>query len=150
MECLKELYQALQLSSADYGQAIQRDTVIEVFQEALVQAPVLADGYDSDDESSEPFRTSREQAGWVLNQLIEYGWLEKQVDEANLQSTFGFTRFGRQFTEPFIESRAMARTRHRNTRNTRNSLDPFRNAATYTICLTPMSTQSASSVTLPM
>ncbi|TNC87562.1 MAG: flagellar protein FliT [Thalassolituus sp.] len=128
MECLKELYQRLySSSSADYGQAIQRDTVIEVFQEALVRAPVLADGYDSDDESSDSrFRTSREQAGWVLNQLIEFGWLEKQVDEANLQSTFGFTRYGRQFTEPFIEeSRAMARTRHRNTRNTRNSLESF-------------------------
>ncbi len=128
MECLKELYQRLySSSSADYGQAIQRDTVIEVFQEALVRAPVLADEYDSEDESSESrFRTSREQAGWVLNQLIEYGWLEKQVDEASLQSTFGFTRFGRQFTEPFIEeSRAMARTRHRNTRNTRNSLESF-------------------------
>ncbi len=45
MECLKELYQRLySSSSADYGQAIQRDTVIEVFQEALVRAPVLADG----------------------------------------------------------------------------------------------------------
>ena len=128
MECLRELYQRLySSSSADYGQSIQRDTVVEIFQEALVRAPVLADGYDSEDDGSDSrFRSSREQAGWVLNQLLDHGWLEKQVDEANLQSTFAFTRYGRQFTEPFIsETRAIARTRHRNTRNTRNSLESF-------------------------
>ena len=52
--------------------------------------------------------------------------MEKQVDEATLQSTFAFSRYGRQFVDPFIsESRASARTRHRNTRNTRNSLEAF-------------------------
>lgn len=131
LECLKELYQRLySSSSADYGQALQRDVVIEIFQEALVRAPVLADGDDSDDlkvsGKDSRFRNSREQAGWVLNQLIEFGWMEKQVDEATLQSTFAFSRYGRQFVDPFIsESRASARTRHRNTRNTRNSLEAF-------------------------
>ncbi|MFT5163945.1 MAG: hypothetical protein ACI9FJ_002542, partial [Alteromonadaceae bacterium] len=99
LECLKELYQRLySSSSADYGQALQRDTVIEIFQEALVRAPILADGDDTDDTNNldrakdqakeSRFRNSREQAGWVLNQLIEFGWMEKQVDEATLQSTF--------------------------------------------------------------
>jgi hypothetical protein len=128
LECLKELYQRLySSSSADYGQALQRDVVIETFQEALVRAPILADGDDNDDLVQDSrFRNSREQAGWVLNQLIEFGWMEKQVDEATLQSTFAFSRFGRQFVDPFIsESRASARTRHRNTRNTRNSLEAF-------------------------
>lgn len=136
LECLKELYQRLySSSSADYGQALQRDVVIEIFQEALVRAPILADGEDDDDLIKTPnkggpkesrFRNSREQAGWVLNQLLEFGWMEKQVDEATLQSTFAFSRYGRQFVDPFIsESRASARTRHRNTRNTRNSLEAF-------------------------
>lgn len=136
VECLKELYQRLySSSSADYGQALQRDVVIEIFQEALVRAPILADGEDGDylqkstskDGTKESrFRNSREQAGWVLNQLLEFGWIEKQVDEATLQSTFAFSRYGRQFVDPFItESRTSARTRHRNTRNTRNSLEAF-------------------------
>ena len=136
LECLKELYQRLySSSSADYGQALQRDVVIEIFQEALVRAPILADGEDVDDvikangknsTKESRFRNSREQAGWVLNQLLEFGWMEKQVDEATLQSTFAFSRYGRQFVDPFIsESRASARTRHRNTRNTRNSLEAF-------------------------
>ena len=133
MECLRELYQRLySSSSADYGQALARDTLIEIFQEALVRAPLLADeglaesDDESDDSSEGRFRNSRDHAVWVLNQLLEYGWIEKQVDEATLQSTFAFTRYGRLFTEPFVaESRSMARTRHRNTRNTRNSLESF-------------------------
>lgn len=128
LECLKELYQRLySSSSADYGQALQRDVVIEIFQEALVRAPILADGDDVEEGSKDSrFRNSREQAGWVLNQLLEFGWMEKQVDEATLQSTFAFSRYGRQFVDPFIsESRTSARTRHRNTRNTRNSLEAF-------------------------
>ena len=139
LECLKELYQRLySSSSADYGQALQRDVVIEIFQEALVRAPILADGEDADDglksahkgskdiTKDSRFRNTREQASWVLNQLLEFGWMEKQVDEATLQSTFAFSRYGRQFVDPFIsESRASARTRHRNTRNTRNSLEAF-------------------------
>lgn len=128
LECLKELYSRLySSSSADYGQSLQRDVVIEIFQEALVRAPVLADDDDSDDNGKEGrFRNSREQAGWVLNVLLEHGWMEKQVDEATLQSTFAFSRYGRQFVEPFIsESRTSARTRHRNTRNTRNALEAF-------------------------
>lgn len=135
LECLKELYQRLySSSSADYGQALQRDIVIEIFQEALVRAPILADGDDAEELSTAKeksgkesrFRNSREQASWVLNQLLDYGWMEKQVDEATLQSTFAFSRYGRQFVDPFIsESRTSARTRHRNTRNTRNSLEAF-------------------------
>jgi len=139
MECLRELYQRLySSSSADYGQALARDTMIEIFQEALVRAPQLADGGLADevdallaaekdaDEHEGRFRNSRDQAVWVLNQLIDHGWIEKQVDEATLQSTFSFSRYGRLFTEPFVsESRTSARTRHRNTRNTRNSLESF-------------------------
>lgn len=125
-QCLSELYRRLySSSSADYGQAIGRDTVIEVFQEALVRAPLLAEPGDEQEQDSR-FRNSREQAGWILNLLLEHGWLEKQVDEANLQSTFAFTRYGRVFTEPWLaDSRTSARTRHRNTRNTRNSLEAY-------------------------
>lgn len=128
MESLRELHRRLyRSSSADYGQALARDTLLEMFQEALVRAPLLADPTDDlDDQSEGRFRSSREQAVWVLNQLLEYGWIEKQVDQATLQSTFSLTRYGRLFTEPFVhESRTSARTRHRNTRNTRNALEAF-------------------------
>ncbi|MCW9017443.1 MAG: hypothetical protein OQJ89_10790, partial [Kangiellaceae bacterium] len=55
-----------------------------------------------------------------------YSWLEKQVDEATLQSSYGFTRIGRLFTQPVMElKQGRFRTRHRNTRNTRNALKIF-------------------------
>ena len=80
MECLRELYQRLySSSSADYGQALARDTMIEIFQEALVRSPALAsndqDGEDepaAQDDSEGRFRSSRDQAVWVLNQLLEH------------------------------------------------------------------------------
>lgn len=128
VECLRELYKRLySASNADYGQALARDTLVDIFQEALVRAPKLAtpDGLMAQGEETR-FRNEREQSVWVLNVLLEHGWIEKQVDQATLSSTFAMTRFGRQFTEPFIhEQRELAHTRHRNTRNTRNALESF-------------------------
>lgn len=124
VECLRELYKQLFSSShADYGQALSRDAIIGIFQEALVRAPVLS---GEEDEQESRFKTNREQAQFILNQLLEYGWFEKQVDEATLQSTFSFTRMGREFTEPFVaSSRSNQVARHRNTRNVRNALESF-------------------------
>ncbi len=133
VECLRELYQRLySASNADYGQALQRDNMIEIFQEALVRAPVLAaesaETIEGVEAKEHRFKNEREQAGWILNQLLEFGWLEKQVDEATLVSTFNFSRLGREFTEPFIQTERSARTRHRNTRATYNALAAFAEA----------------------
>lgn len=123
VECLTLLYQRLySASQADYGSALGREMVLEVFQEAIVRAPELA--AETQDEGR--FANSREHAVWVLNELIEHGWIEKQLDTANLQSTYGFSRYGRLFTEPFTsQAKLTAHTRHRNTRNTRNALQAF-------------------------
>ena len=127
VECLRELYKQLYSSShagsAEYGQALSRDALLNIFSEALVRAPIIqAD--DEDDESR--FKTHRELAGWLLNTLIEHGWIEKQVDEATLQSSFSFTRQGRQFVEPFLDGKQSQQVaRHRNTRNVRNALVSF-------------------------
>lgn len=123
VECLRLLYQRLYSALSDYGHALDREQIVDIFQEAITRAPVL-DGQD--DENLGRFRNDRELAVWILNQLIEQGWIERQLDEATLQSTFGFTRAGRLFTQPFVESDATrVRTRHRNTRNTRNLLEAF-------------------------
>jgi hypothetical protein len=124
VECLRELYRRLYTSSsADYGHALTRDDIIETFSGALVRVPVLQ---TEEDDVESRFRTPREQAGWVLNQLLEYGWLEKQVDEATLQSSYNFSRHGRTFAEPFVATDAShIRTRHRNTRNVRNAMNSF-------------------------
>lgn len=123
-ECLRLLYQRLYSANADYGQSLRRDQLIDLFIEALARAPVLSEG--EGDEGETRFRSSRDQAVWVLNTLLEHGWLEKQVDQATLDSTFPFSRMGRLFTQPLVEAdTTRVRTRHRNTRNTLNALEGF-------------------------
>ncbi|ROS01013.1 hypothetical protein EDC56_1436 [Sinobacterium caligoides] len=122
VECVKLLYQRLYGNLADYGQVVNRDLLVEIFQEAAARAPLL----ESEDDGGGRFKTAREQANWVANQLIECGWLQKQLDEATMQSSYAFTREGRQFTQPFVEGDGeRLRTHHRNTRNTRNALSAF-------------------------
>ena len=141
VECLRELYKQLYASSyagsSDYGQALSRDAILGIFLEALVRAPVLQvdleaekgtdkDGEEDADPAENRFKSHREQAVWMLNTLVEYGWLEKQVDEATLQSSYSFSRYGRQFAESFMEEmRSHNVARHRNTRNVRNALESF-------------------------
>ncbi|TQV86912.1 Wadjet anti-phage system protein JetA family protein [Aliikangiella coralliicola] len=124
LECLQLLYSRLYTSQADYSQLLSREMVIDCFQEAIARAPLLET--QQDDEFNQPVRNDREQASWTLNLLLEHAWLEKQVDETTLQSTYAFTRIGRLFTQPIIElNQGRFRTRHRNTRNTRNALKIF-------------------------
>ena len=130
VECLRLFYVRLYSSLADYSRAFSRDQVLEVFQEAITRAPVFDDGLDDETQDKEetnlPVRGEREQALWVLNLLLEHGWIERQVDEATLQSSYAFSRVGRLFAQPFVEtSSGRFRTRHRNTRNTRNALNSF-------------------------
>ena len=125
VQCLCLLYQRLYSSNADYGSSLSREQVVEILEEALVRAPVL-EAEDGEEETR--FKNNREQANWILKQLLDCGWLEKQVDTATLQSTFPFSRMGRLFTQPLVESGStQIRTRHRNTRNTLNALEAFLN-----------------------
>ena len=124
VECLRLLYERLYTAKADYGESLSREQILETFSEALTRAPQLdpEDGHDHEGR----FRNLREQSVWVLNSLVEYGWLEKLVDSATLTVTFPFSRRGRLFTQPLVElNSTRVRTRHRNTRNTLNALEAF-------------------------
>ena len=124
VECLQALYGQLYSSMADYRQSLGREQLIDIFHQALVQAPVLEEEGEGDTASAA--RNEKEQAAWILTQLLESGWLEKLYDEATLQSTYAFSRVGRLFTQPMVETAGRHfRTRHRNTRNTRNALSSF-------------------------
>lgn len=121
-ECLKLLHEKLYSANADYGESLQREQIIDIFCEALERAPLL----DGADDESGRFRNNREEAGWILNLLVDHGWLERQVDQATFQSTFPFSRVGRIFTQPLVDIDGRSvRTRHRNTRNTLNALSAF-------------------------
>ncbi len=130
VECLRELYKQLFSSShagsSDYGQALSREALINIFCEALVRAPIIKNEQGEDDEDESRFKTHRELATWLLNTMLEHGWIEKQVDEATLQSSFNLSRWGRQFVEPFLDGQGSQQVaRHRNTRNVRNALESF-------------------------
>ena len=131
-------------ASADYGHSLRREQLVEIIEEALQQTGEIS--YDQVDAKSEPaksdlervenqetdneerFKTAREHANWVLKQLIDFGWVERQVDPATLQSTFPFSRTGRLFSQTLLEADTeQIRTRHRNTRNTLNALEAFAN-----------------------
>lgn len=119
------LYQRQYSASADYGQSLKREQVVELFEEALArsQAPIFE---DQEGLQEQRFRNHREQAAWILKSLLEAGWIEKQVDNATFQSTFPFSRMGRLFTQALSDADAtQIRTRHRNTRNTLNALEAF-------------------------
>ncbi|MFT7131055.1 MAG: hypothetical protein ACI89U_003182 [Gammaproteobacteria bacterium] len=125
VQCLTLLYQRQYSSNADYGQSLNREQLIEIFEESLARSSShIFD--DADEVQEQRFKSQREQAGWTLNQLIDCGWIERQVDAATLQSTFPFSRMGRIFTMALLESdNTQIRTRHRNTRNTLNALEAF-------------------------
>ena len=133
-QCLSLLYQRLYTDLRDYGNAMSREQLVDIFKEAIARSPILdadkndeALGEQSDLlEQEGRFKNQRDLASFVINRLVENGWIEKQVDETSLQSTYGFTRMGRLFTQPFADNQAnYIRTRNRNTRNTRNSLQAF-------------------------
>lgn len=122
VECLRLLHERLYSARADYGESPRREQVLDIFCEALERAPLL----DGDDQDSGRFKNNREQANWILNSLLEHGWLERQVDQASFQSSYPFSRLGRLFTLPLVEADGRSvRTRHRNTRNTLNALSAF-------------------------
>lgn len=126
-QCLCLLYQRQYSASADYGQSLKRDQVIELFEEALARSKDTVFDDMPEGELDEPrFKTHREHASAVLKALIEAGWIERQVDTATFQSTFPFSRMGRIFTQSLLDAdSSQIRTRHRNTRNTLNALEAF-------------------------
>ncbi len=122
VDCLAAFYQRLYGSLEERRLHYSRDKLIELCEEAIARSPV----FDDDDEYVVSRRTPREQANWILNLLLEHGWIERHIDDATLQATYAFSRFGRLFTQPMVESLGgRFRTRHRNTRNTRNALQSF-------------------------
>jgi hypothetical protein len=119
-ECLRLLHERLYSSQADYGESLRREQILDLFSEALERAPLL----EGEDEGR--FASNRDQAGWILNKLVDHGWLKRDKDEASFQSTYPFSRSGRLFTQTLAEVDGRSvRTRHRNTRNTLNALAAF-------------------------
>src|SRR5690606_18929855 len=99
--------------------------LVVIFKEAIARTPVLDEQEDMG-ENERRIKRHRELAYVIVNCLLENGWLEKQVDQASLQRSYGFSRLCLLITQPFRNSDCNHfLTRNRNTRNARNSLQAF-------------------------
>ena len=124
IDCLSTFYDRLYGAFADYSRGFSRDQIVAIFEEAMARSPVLDD--DEYEDGSVTPKSRREQANWILHLLIEHGWLDRHMDDATMQATYAFSRYGRLFTQPLVDAAGgRFRTRHRNTRNTRNALKSF-------------------------
>lgn len=126
--CVCLLYQHQYGANADYGHSLNREQVVEIIDLALTQCSdiTFTDELSDDSDNEERFKNTREQANWILKQLLNFGWIEKQVDPATHFSTFPFSRMGRLFAKALIDADSTKiKTRHRNTRNTLNALDAY-------------------------
>ena len=78
VECLRLLYQRLYTDLTDFGHVRNRDQIIDIFVEAITRAPLL-DGDAADAEDEGRFKNQREFARYILNSLLEYGWIDKKL-----------------------------------------------------------------------
>lgn len=124
LRCIVALYQALYASLATSSQQLSRQQVLEIFSESLMNAPLLDGDDDFAGESNQ--RSEQERAKHVLSKLLEHAWLEHHYDDTSMQSAYRFTKWGRALAQALRGKDAgQFRTKHRNTRNTKNALQSF-------------------------
>lgn len=121
---IKTLYERLYSSNADFSYQLTRDELKSVVLEAIQVNPVYKNDADTNaflDDKGEAVK-----ANFLIGQLAENGWIEKYMDPIDMQTAYRFTRTGKAFAETlFYTDHKDVRTRQRNVRNTKNSLDAF-------------------------
>lgn len=128
--CIRSLYERLHGPGADYSQNLTRDTLRD-----LLTPTIQAHAYDlatdtisAEDELSEIDGADAPQfAGALIRSLLKDGWLETYGDRVGLVTAYRFTRAGKLFAEALWSlDRLRARSRQRNVRGCRNSLEAAR------------------------
>jgi hypothetical protein len=125
--CLRALYERLHGPSADYSQSMTRDNLRELFlpviQSTQHGAAAHADAGDlpgSALDAMEPVELAKA----LVRELANDGWLEDYPDKVGLVTAYRFTRAGKLFAHAlWTLDRPGARSRQRNMRSCRNSLD---------------------------
>ncbi|MEW8051299.1 MAG: Wadjet anti-phage system protein JetA family protein [Candidatus Thiodiazotropha endolucinida] len=124
--CLQALYQRLHGPEADYRTLIRREELTALLLPIVTESPILeSDGTESEEGSAED---ERARVSTIVRQLTDHGWIESIPDKGQLVSVYRLTRPGKAFTEGFVklEGRGI-RSRQRNVRNTRYSLEVYAN-----------------------
>ncbi|MES2355087.1 MAG: Wadjet anti-phage system protein JetA family protein [Pseudomonadota bacterium] len=134
--CLHCLYDRLHGPGADYSHHLTRDRLRELL-EPIIQtmANEVANDSDAVDDELAGIESGNDQqiASALIRSLLRDGWLETFGDRAGLVTAYRFTRAGKLFAEAlWVLDRPRARTRQRNMRSCRNSLDAaLRNVDAY-------------------
>ena len=128
--CLRSLYERLHGPGADYSQNLTRDVLRDLLTPVIqTHANELAtDAPLEDDELSAIDSSDIQQlAGGLIRNLLKDGWLETFGDRVGLVTAYRLTRPGKLFAEALWSlDRLRTRSRQRNVRSCRNSLEAAR------------------------
>ncbi len=133
---LRSLYERLHGPGADYTQNLTRDMLRDLMAPVVqtMANEVAAESLAGDDELFAVDAGDDQQLTQALvRALLKDGWLEAFGDRAGLVTAYRFTRAGKLFAEALWSlDRLRARSRQRNVRSCRNSLEAaFRNTDAY-------------------
>jgi hypothetical protein len=122
--CLKAFYDLVYGPNAEYGHHVRRDELRDIFVTVIQTTPVIDEAQEAEEDAD--FDDERKFAGEIIRRLSEYGWIEEFTDKTSLTRAYRFTRQGKGFASVFVGLDApKLRTRQRNVRSARNSLEAF-------------------------
>lgn len=136
VSCLRSLYERLHGSAADYSHNLTRDDVRDILLPVVqrMSNEISAEDNAADDELAAISSDNvLELASAISRSLLRDGWLEMFGDRAGLVTAYRFSRAGKLFAEAlWVFERPRTRSRQRNVRSCRNSLEATcRNADAY-------------------
>jgi hypothetical protein len=125
--CLRSLFERLHGAGADYSHNLTRDDLRDILlpvvqsMSSIVSTEVVA----ADDElAAIESGDVLELSNAIFRSLLRDGWLEMFGDRAGLVTAYRFSRAGKLFAEAlWILDRPRSRSRQRNVRSCRNSLE---------------------------
>ncbi|MBM5571109.1 MULTISPECIES: Wadjet anti-phage system protein JetA family protein [Deefgea] len=134
--CIRSLYERLHGPGADYSQSLNRDNLRDVLIPAIQEHATDVfedDAADEDDLATIDSGDVQQLAGVLIRGLLKDGWLETFGDRVGLVTAYRFSRAGKLFAEALWSlSRLRTRSRQRNVRGCRNSLEAaLRNVDAY-------------------
>lgn len=122
--CLRALYERLHGPAADYSHNLTRDLLRELLL-IVVREHIDRTAPDAEqDEFNAPETSDPSQlTSLVIKAMLADGWLEQFADRHGLVTAFRFSRAGKLFAEALWALDRPSRSRQRNMRGCRNSLE---------------------------
>ncbi|WP_206606303.1 Wadjet anti-phage system protein JetA family protein, partial [Steroidobacter cummioxidans] len=121
---LRSLFERVHGAHADYSEVLTRDRVISMILHVLSDPAYRVHVFNPGEIISED--KERAAAAQMLLELKSHGWVEDHKDPIDLKPTLKLSRAGKEFAEVFSSlDNSRAKTRQRNMRSAKKSLDAF-------------------------